>query len=64
VRGAREYLAALLGRGGDDEHLLEYLVILVLIVIVVTLAFVFLGDAIADLITAIGGKVDQQTAPQ
>jgi Flp pilus assembly pilin Flp len=64
LRGTREYLAALLGRAGGDGQLLEYLVILVLIAIVVVLAFVFLGDAIADLITAIGGRVDQQTVPQ
>lgn len=64
MRGTREYLAGLLGRAGGGEHLLEYLVILVLIVVVVVLAFVFLGDAIADLITIIGGRVEPETLPQ
>jgi Flp pilus assembly pilin Flp len=65
MRGAFEYLAALL-RGGEDgdEHRLDYAVILGLIVIVVILAFVFLGDPIADLVTTIGGRVDQETLPK
>ena len=44
-----------------DDHLLEYAVILVLIVVVAVLAFVFLGDAVADLISLIGGRVDDVT---
>jgi Flp pilus assembly pilin Flp len=64
VRGALDYLAALLGADGADGYRLDYAVILGLIVIVVILAFVFFGDAIADLVTAIGGRVDQATLPK
>jgi Flp pilus assembly pilin Flp len=64
VRGAFDYLAALLRADGDGGHRLDYAVILGLIVIVVILAFVFFGDAIADLVTAIGGRVDQATLPK
>lgn len=65
MRAAIDLLARLLARdeeGGD--HVLEYLVILGLIVVAVILAFVFLGDAIADLISLIGGRVDEETLGQ
>ena len=35
-----------------------------LIVMVAILSFVFLGDAVADLVTLIGGRVDQETLPK
>ena len=58
----RRRLERLLGRGqSHDDHLVEYAVILVLIVVVTVLAFVFLGDAVADLISLIGGRVDEVT---
>jgi len=62
VRTARELLASLLGRDpAEDEHLVEYVVILALIIVLAGLALVFLGDAIADLISLIGGRVDQES---
>jgi hypothetical protein len=62
VRSALRYLVMLLGRAGDeDRYLVEFAVILMLIAVIALLSLVFLGDAIADLITLIGGRVDQQT---
>jgi hypothetical protein len=62
MRSALRYLATLLGRDEDDDrHLLELALILTLIVVVAILSLAFLGDAIADLITLIGGGVDEQT---
>jgi len=62
MRSALRYLATLLGRDEDeDRHLLELALILSLIVVVAILSLAFLGDAIADLITLIGGGVDEQT---
>lgn len=62
MRSALRYLATLLGRDEDeDRHLLELALILTLIVVVAILSLAFLGDAIADLITLIGGGVDEQT---
>jgi hypothetical protein len=61
LRAALELLAALLGRDPDDEHLAEYVAILALIVVVAVLSLIFLGDAIADLISLIGGRVDEAT---
>ena len=62
MRTARELLASLLGRDpAEDEHLVEYVVILALIIVLAGLALVFLGDAIADLISLIGGRVDQES---
>jgi hypothetical protein len=61
VRAALERLAALLGRDPDDEHLAEYVAILALIVVVAGLSLIFLGDALADLISLIGGRVDEAT---
>ena len=61
MRSALRYLATLLGRDEDeDRHLLELALILTLIVVVAILSLAFLGDAIADLITLIGGGVDEQ----
>lgn len=58
----RRYLERFLARGGlRDDHLVEYVVILGLIVVVAALAFLFLGDAVADLISLIGGRVDEVT---
>jgi Flp pilus assembly pilin Flp len=58
----RHYLERFLARGErHDDHLVEYAFILVLIVVVAVLAFVFLGDAVADLISLIGGRVDEVT---
>lgn len=52
----------LLGEGGDDRrHLIELAVVLTLIAVIAVLAIVFAGDAVADLITLIGGSVDEQT---
>ncbi len=54
------FLAMLLGRHQEgDQHRLELLLVLVLIVVVTALSFVFLGDAVADLISLIGGRVDE-----
>ena len=61
-KSARRYLGRRLTRGEDrDDHLTEYAIILVLIVVVAVLALVFLGDAVADLISLIGGRVDDVT---
>jgi hypothetical protein len=43
----------------EHEHLLEYAVILVLIGIVTALSLAFLGDAIADLVSLIGGQAER-----
>jgi hypothetical protein len=59
MRAALRYLASLMGRGGDDGHLIELAVVVVLIVVVALLSLVFLGDPIADLVSLIGGRVDQ-----
>ena len=48
------------GREGDDL-ILDYMVIVVLIVTAIIVAFIFFGDAVADLVTLIGGRVDQAT---
>jgi hypothetical protein len=62
MTSVRRYLERLLALGrSHDDHLVEYAVILVLIVVVATLALLLLGDAIADLISLIGGRVDQVT---
>jgi Flp pilus assembly pilin Flp len=62
MRSVRESLHQLLTRTDDGEdHLLEYVVILVLIALVAILALVFLGDLVADLISLIGGRVDEAT---
>jgi hypothetical protein len=59
MRAALRYLASVLGRGEDEEHLIELSVVVVLIVVIVAFALVFLGDPIANLITLIGGRVDE-----
>jgi Flp pilus assembly pilin Flp len=46
---------------GEDAHRLELALVLALIVVVVILALVLLGDAVADLISLIGGQVDAVT---
>ena len=61
MRPARHYIDRLLGRGNGGDHLLEYAFIAFLIVVVAVLAFVFLGDAVAELISLIGGRVDEVT---
>ncbi len=61
MRPARHYLDRLLGHGNGGDHLLEYAFIAFLIVVVAVLAFVFLGDAVAELISLIGGRVDEVT---
>jgi hypothetical protein len=62
MRTARRLLAGLLALGqGEDEHRRELALVLALIVVVVILALVFLGDAVADLISLIGGQVDEAT---
>jgi hypothetical protein len=61
VRSALRHLAAILGSVEPDErYLLELAVVLVLIAVVAVLALVFVGDAVADLITLVGGRVDEQ----
>ena len=64
MRPARHFLDRLLGHGEDGDHLLEYAFIALLIVVVAVLALVFLGDAVADLISLIGGRVDEVTVSQ
>ena len=54
-------LADFLSRHERDRRETELLVILALIIIVTFLSFVFLGDAVADLISLIGGHVDEET---
>ncbi len=61
MRPARHYLDRLLGHGEDGDHLLEYAFIALLIIVVAVLALVFLGDAVAELISLIGGRVDEVT---
>ena len=62
MTSVRRYLDRFLALRDDrDNHLLEYAVILVLIVVVAVLALVFLGDTVADLISLIGGRVDEVT---
>jgi Flp pilus assembly pilin Flp len=64
MRAAKRLLATLLGRDpADDQHVLEYALILSLIVVVVILSLLFLGDAVADLISLVGGGVDEVTLP-
>jgi Flp pilus assembly pilin Flp len=61
-KSVRHYLGRRLTHGGErDDHLIEYAIILVLIVVVAVLALVFLGDAVADLVSLIGGRVDEAT---
>ena len=59
MRAALRYLASRLGQGEDHEHIVELSVVVVLIVVIVAFALVFLGDLIANLITLIGGRVDE-----
>ena len=59
MRAALRYLASLVGRGDEDDHLVELAVVVVLIVVVAILSLVFLADPIADLVTLIGGRVDR-----
>jgi hypothetical protein len=55
-------LAELLTGGRDcDDLILDYMVIVVLIVTTIIVAFICFGDAVADLVTLIGGRVDQAT---
>jgi len=62
MTSVRRYLERFLARGErHDDHLVEYAVILILIVVVAVLAFLFLGDAVANLISLIGGRVDEAT---
>jgi len=62
VNAARRLLAGLMALGqGEHEHRLELALVLALIVVIVILALVFLGDSIADLISLIGGQVDEVT---
>jgi hypothetical protein len=62
VRSALRYLADLLGHdGGDDRYLVEIGAILTLVAAVAVISLVFLGDPIADLITLVGGRVDEAT---
>ena len=59
MRAALRYLASLVGRRDEDDHLIELVVVVVLIVVVVALSLIFLADPIADLVTLIGGRVDE-----
>jgi hypothetical protein len=59
MRTALRYLASQLGRGEDRDTIVELSVVVVLIVVIVAFALVFLGDPIANLITVIGGRVDE-----
>jgi hypothetical protein len=61
VRAALHLLAVVLSRHERDRHEIELLVVLTLIILVTVLSFLFLGDAVADLITLIGGHVDEKT---
>jgi hypothetical protein len=62
MTSVRRYFERFLARvRRRDDHLVEFAVILVLIVAVTVLAFLFLGDAVADLISLIGGRVDDAT---
>lgn len=60
MRSARGLLKDLLaGLPSDRSLLTEYLVIIGLISVVVTLGFIFLGDAISDLISLISSGADR-----
>lgn len=59
MRATLRYLASLVGRGEEDDHLIELVVVAVLIVVVVAFALIFLADPIASLVTLIGGRVDE-----
>lgn len=59
MRATLRYLASLLDRWEQDDHLVDLAVVAVLIVIVVAVSLVFLADPIADLVTLIGGRVDE-----
>jgi hypothetical protein len=62
MRSALQYLDRLLRhRRDEDDRLFDYAFIAVLIIVVAVLALVFLGDAVADLISLIGGRVDEAT---
>jgi Flp pilus assembly pilin Flp len=55
-------LTELLTDGHEDgDHTVDYVVIVLLMAATIVVAFVFFGDAIADLVTLIGGRVDQAT---
>lgn len=55
-------LATVLARQQEsDQSFVELGLVLVLIVVVATLSLLFLGDAVADLISLIGGHVDDAT---
>jgi Flp pilus assembly pilin Flp len=43
------------------DLVLEYLVIVGIIVVVVVLVFGLMGDSISDLVSLIGGRVDEAT---
>jgi hypothetical protein len=59
VRALRDLAMLLKRRHDSDHHLVELVLVLALVVIVTALSFVFLGDAVADLISLIGGHVDE-----
>jgi len=62
MTSVRRYLERFLARSERrDDHLVEYAVILGLIVVVAVIAFLFLGDVVAELISLIGGRVDEVT---
>jgi hypothetical protein len=57
VRALR-YLASLVA-GGEDDHLVELVIVGMIIVAVVILSLIFLADPIADLVSLIGGRAEQ-----
>lgn len=67
MRAALHLLADVLSRHERDSrhqrdhHETDLLVILALIIIVTALSFIFLGDAVADLISLVGGQIDERT---
>ncbi len=56
-----QLFVALRSGGQQGQGLAEYALILALIAIVAILSLVFLGDALADLLSMIGSTIDANT---
>jgi Flp pilus assembly pilin Flp len=62
MRKARRLVGLFQRREGEGtDLLLEYALIVSIIVVVVVLVFVTMGDSISDLVSLIGGRVDEAT---
>jgi Flp pilus assembly pilin Flp len=62
MRSARRLLGLLQRHEGEGpDLLLEYTLIVGIIVVVVVVVFVTMGDSLSDLVSLIGGRVDEAT---